>query len=245
MEYGVLTDDKFYDRIKPAILVKNIDGKYFTIDEYRDHIKSEQTDKDDKLVVLYASDADQQHQFISSAKARKYDVALFNSPLSSHFIQKLETSEENISFARVDADTLDKLIQKDINVESNLSEDQKNELKPVIEEVINKEKFNVQFESLNEKDLPFIITQSEFLRRMKEQSEVGGGGMPGMGALPENYNLVVNSNHPLTSKILVETDGEKKKSLVKQAADLAMLSQGMLKGEELSNFISRSLDLMD
>ena len=245
MEYGVLTDDKFYDRIKPAILVKNIDGKYFTIDEYRDHIKSEQTDKDDKLVVLYASDADQQHQFISSAKARKYDVALFNSPLSSHFIQKLETSEENISFVRVDADTLDKLIQKDINVESNLSEDQKNELKPLIEEVINKEKFNVQFESLNEKDLPFIITQSEFLRRMKEQSEVGGGAMPGMGALPENYNLVVNSNHPLTSKILVETDGEKKKSLVKQAADLAMLSQGMLKGEELSNFISRSLDLMD
>jgi len=244
IEYGVLTDDKFYDRIKDAILFKNVDGKYFTLEEYKDHIKANQTDKNENLIALYANDVDEQHQFIQTASNREYDVIILNSPLTSHFIQKLETAEEKLKFARVDSETIDKLIEKTDTPESNLTEDQINELKPVIEEVIDKEKFQVQFESLSEKDLPIIITQSEFFRRMKEQSQIGGG-MFGMGNLPDNYNLVVNSNHPFTSKILVETDSDKKRSLVKQATDLAMLSQGMLKGEKLSKFIERSLELMD
>ncbi len=244
IEYGVLTDEKFYDRIKKAILLKNVDGEYFTLEEYREKIKGEQTDKDEKLVVLYTNDVEEQHQFIQTAQNRNYDVVVMNTPLTSHFLQKLESVEEKMSFARVDADTIDKLIQKTDSTESNLTEDQINDIKPVIEEVVDKEKFNVQFESLNEKDLPIIITQSEFLRRMKEQAQVGGG-MMGMGNLPETYNLVVNSNHPFTSKILMESDSVKKKALVKQATDLAMLSQGMLKGEGLSKFIERSLELMD
>lgn len=244
IEYGVLTDEKFYDRIKKAILFKNVDGEYYTIEEYREKIKGEQTDKDDKLVILYTNDAEEQHQFIQTAQNRNYDVLVMNTPLTSHFLQKIESVEEKMSFARVDADTIDKLIQKTDSTESNLTEDQINDIKPVIEEVVDKEKFQVQFESLNEKDLPIIITQSEFLRRMKEQAQVGGG-MMGMSNLPETYNLVVNSNHPFTSKILMESDSGKKKALVKQATDLAMLSQGMLKGEGLSKFIERSLELMD
>lgn len=245
MEYGSLTDEKFFERVKDALLFKNTDGKYFTLSEYKDLIKNEQTDKDENIVVLYTANREEQHQFVRTAKNRKYDVLELNSPLSSHFIQKIESTEEKMRFARVDSDTIDKLIQKSDAPDSNLTEDQINELKPLIEGLVDKAKFQVQFESLDEKDLPVIITQSEFLRRMKEQAEVGGGGMMGMSNLPDSFNLVVNANHPFTSKVLVETDLEKKKSLIKQATDLAMLSQGMLKGEELSKFIERSLELMD
>lgn len=244
VEYGMLTDEKFSDKIKPAVLFKNTEDKCYTIEEYRDLIKEKQTDKNDTLVCLYASNVDEQHAYIESAKNRGYDVLVLDTPLTSHWLQQIEMKEEKISFKRVDADTVDKLIEKDEVVESNLTEDQQNELKPVFEGVVNTETFTVQFESLNENDDPVVITRPEFMRRMKEQQEVGGG-MFGMGNLPEMYNLIVNSNHPLVSKILMEQDGEKRQSLSKQAVDLAKLSQGMLKGKELTNFIKRSVNLID
>ena len=244
VEYGMLTDEKFSDKIKPAVLFKNTEDKCYTIEEYRDLIKEKQTDKNDTLVCLYASNVDEQHAYIESAKNRGYDVLVLDTPLTSHWLQQIEMKEEKISFKRVDADTVDKLIEKDEVVESNLTEDQQNELKPVFEGVVNTDTFTVQFESLNENDDPVVITRPEFMRRMKEQQEVGGG-MFGMGNLPEMYNLIVNSNHPLVSKILMEQDGEKRQSLSKQAVDLAKLSQGMLKGKELTNFIKRSVNLID
>jgi molecular chaperone HtpG len=246
IEYGMLTDEKFFDRIEKNFLLKSTDGSYRTFEEYKDAIKEKQTDKDGNLVVLYTNNIDEQDAFIQQAKNREYDVLLMDSPLTSHLIQQLETKWENTKFTRVDADTVDKLIQKEENIESNLTEDQQKELQPVIESVVNKEQFTVQFESLNENDEPMMITRPEFMRRMKEQQEVGGGGgMFGMGNMPDMFNLVVNSNHPLISKILMEESEDKKKALAKQAADLAKLSQNMLKGKELTEFIKRSVTLID
>ena len=183
-------------------------------------------------------------KYISNAKNREYDVLEMNSPLTSHMVGRFEQKFENTSFARVDADTLDKLIKKADDIKSNLTEDQEKQLKELVEGIVNKETYHVQFESLTEKDNPMVITRPEFMRRMKEQSETGGGGMFGMANLPDSYNLVVNANHPLISKILIEADGEKQKQLAKQASDLAMLSQGLLKGEALSKFIKRSVELI-
>jgi molecular chaperone HtpG len=244
VEYGCLTDEKFYERIKGAILLKSVDEKYYTLEEYREKIAEKQKNKNEELIVLYTNDVEGQHKFIHSAQSYDYDIVVMNSPLSSHFIQKLETAEDKMRFARVDSDTMDKLIEKADVPESNLTEDQQNELKPIIEEVVDKEKFTIVFESLPEKEMPMLITRPEFMRRMKEQAETGGG-MFGMGNLPEGYNLVVNANHPLTSKILLESDGDKRKLIAKQAADLALLSQNMLKGEELSRFIERSVEIID
>ncbi len=245
VEYGCLTDEKFYERMKGAILLKNTKGKFFTLEEYRAHIGDLQKNKSDELIVLYTNNVEEQHQFIQSADKYKYDVVELNSPLSSHFIQKLEGGEDKIRFARVDSDTMDKLIIKEDAPETNLSEEQQNELKPVLEEVVDKEKFSIVFESLPETEMPMLITRPEFMRRMKEQAETGGGGMFGAAGLPDSFNLVINSNHPLTSKILLETDADKKKLLAKQAADLALLSQNMLKGEELSKFLERSVDIIE
>jgi len=167
-----------------------------------------------------------------------------NTPLTSHLVQQFEMKMEKVQFKRVDADALEKLISKADAVESNLSEDQKNALTPVIQNIIEKDKFSIQFESLDETDPPMMITQSEFMRRMKEQAEVGGG-MMGMGNMPDSFNLVVNSNHPLISKILLEENADKKQQMAKQAADLAMLSKGLLKGEKLTAFIERSVSLID
>ncbi len=242
IEFGMLTDEKFYEKALKFYLIKSVDGKFYTLDEYKAKIEGNQKDKDDKLVVLYASDEKEQHSFIAAAKNRDYDVAVMDSALTSHVVSKLEQKLENTSFARVDADTIDKLIQKDEEIPSKLSEDEQEGLKPVIEGSIEKEKFNVQFASMSEKDQPMIITQAEFMRRMKEQQMTGGGNM--FGAIPEMYNLVVNSNHPLIVEIANESNGDKKKQLVDQVVDLAMLSQNMLKGEALSNFINRSVDLI-
>ncbi len=244
IEYGMLTDEKFADKIKPAVLFKNTEGKYATIDEHRDAVKEKQTDKDGNTIFLYATNEDEQYAYIDAAKNRGYEVLILDSPLTSHWVQQLEMKEEKLSFKRVDADTLDKLIQKEEKIESNLTEDQEKELKPLFEGVVDAQSFTVQFESLTENDEPVVITQPEFMRRMKEQQEVGGG-MTGMGSMPDMYNLVVNANHPLTSKILTEQDEEKRKSLSKQAVDLAKLSQGMLKGKELTSFIKRSVTLID
>ncbi|MFH1319507.1 MAG: molecular chaperone HtpG [Bacteroidota bacterium] len=243
IEYGMVTEDKFYDRAMKFALYKNTEGKYFTIDEYAKKIKPAQTDKDKKLVYLYASDTKEQHSFIEAAKERGYDVLIMNTPLTGHFIGKLEQKLENISFARVDSDTLDKIIKKEDAIPSKLSEKDEKQLKPIIEKVVPKEKFNIMFESMSEKDNPVTIVQPEFSRRMKDMSALGGG-MMGMGQMPEILNLVINSNHPLISKILNEKDAKKQKQITKQATDLALLSQNMLKGEEMTEFIKRSLEMI-
>jgi molecular chaperone HtpG len=246
VEYGILSDEKFFEKASKFALLKNTDGKYFTLDEYKDHVNTLQTDKDKKVVYLYSNNAVDQHSFIAAAKERNYDILLMEGPLASHYINFLESKIENTSFVRVDSNTVDKLIEKEENTVSKLNEDDKKQLQPVIEAVVPKERFTVMFENMSEKDVPMVITQSEFMRRMKEMSAMGGGGgMNFYGSLPEMYNLVVNSNHPLVSKILAEKDATKQSELAKQAADLALLSQGLLKGDELTKFIKRSVSLIN
>jgi molecular chaperone HtpG len=243
IEYGMLTDEKFYEKAEKFYLLKSVDGKYHTIEEYRKKVETLQTDKNKKVVVLYANDEKLQHSFIESAKDRSYDVAVFDTPLTPHMLSKLEQKHSDLSFARVDADTIARLIAKDEELPAKLSQEEQNALKSVVEEVVDKAKFSVKFESISETDQPMLITQSEFMRRFREQQLTGGGGM--FGSFPEMYNLVVNANHPLITRIAGETEPERKKALVSQAVDLAMLSQNMLKGEALSRFVKRSIELIN
>ncbi|MDQ3048905.1 MAG: molecular chaperone HtpG, partial [Bacteroidota bacterium] len=246
VQYGMLSEDKFYEKAQKFALLKSSDGKFSTLEEYAEKVKSLQTDKDNRLVYLYATNTEDQHSFIESAKERGYDVLIMDSPIDSHYINQLESKLKDTSFVRVDADTAEKLIKKDDVQPSKLSEDEQKKLQPVIESAIAKEKFTIVFESLSEKDAPMMITKPEFMRRMKDMSAMGGGGgMNIYGSLPDMYNLVVNSNHPLIGKILEEKNEDKQKQLTKQAADLAMLSQGLLKGEDLTRFIKRSVELID
>jgi molecular chaperone HtpG len=242
VEYGMLTEDKFAEKAKGFALIKNTDGKYFTMEEYKEQIAPLQTDKNGKVVVLYTHHADEHFSFVKQAKDRGYQVAIVDGPLAPHWISKMEQSIENISFARVDADTLDQLIQKEGELPSKLSDEQQNELKPLFESAVDAQKFKVEFKSMSETDAPIIITQPEFIRRMMEQQKLGGGGF--FGAFPETYNLVVNSNHEKVGALLGAENGEEKTSKVKQLTDLALLSQGMLKGEELSKFIERSIEFI-
>ncbi|MCB4809487.1 molecular chaperone HtpG [Tamlana sp. 62-3] len=240
IEYGMLSEEKFFEKADAFALYPTVDGSYYTYEELFNKIKANQTDKDDKLVILYASDKDAQHSYIESAKAKGYEVLLLDSPIVSHLIQKLETSKENISFARVDGDHIDNLIKKDENTISKLDDDQKKTLEELLKEVVPSDKFMVQLEAMDSEANPFIITQPEFMRRMKEMQATGGGGMFGMGNMPEMYNLVVNTNNALVSDILSTEAKEDKERLINQGLDLARLSQGLLKGEELTNFIKRS-----
>lgn len=243
VEYGMLTDDKFYEKADKFSLLKNINDEYFTLEEYEEKIAALQTNKDGKKIILYTNNIDAQYQYIETAKERGYDVVLLDSPLAPHWISKLESKLENVSFARIDSDTIDKLIAKDEEIPSKLTKEDEDKLKPVFESVVEKEKFMVQFESLSETDAPVQITQAEFIRRMQEQQKLGGqAGM--FGAFPETYNMVVNANHPLVSQILNESDDNKQKELTKQITDLGLLSQGMLKGKDLADFISRSVSLI-
>jgi molecular chaperone HtpG len=244
IQYGMLTDDKFGERAEKFTLLKTTDDEFFTFEEYKEKVKDAQTDKDSKLVYLYSHNAEEHHSLIEVAKAKGYNVLLLDGPLSSHYIQKLE-EKQGVSLARLDADTIDKLINKEEAQPSKLSKEEEDKVKPVFESNVTKDKFTVQFESMSETEQPVVITQSEFMRRMKEQQAMGGGGMQMMGAFPEMYNLVVNSNHPLTSKILAEKNKGKKEKLAKQAVDLALLSNGMLKGKDLADFISRSVEMID
>jgi molecular chaperone HtpG len=243
VEYGMLTDEKFSEKADKFSLVKNTKDEFFTFEEYTEKIAVLQTNKEGKKVILYTSNPDAQYQYISNAEERGYDVIILDSPLSPHWISKLESSLENVSFARIDSDTLDKLISKDEEIPSKLSKEDEEKLKPVFESVVEKEKFMVQFESMSETESPIQITQAEFIRRMQEQQKLGGqAGM--FGAFPETYNMIVNSNHPLVGQILSETDDSKQKELTKQLTDLALLAQGMLKGKDLSDFISRSVSMI-
>ncbi|HQH19232.1 MAG TPA: molecular chaperone HtpG [Bacteroidales bacterium] len=243
IEYGMISEEKFYERAEKFCLLKNTEGKYYTLDEYKDQIKLLQTDKEKNLVYLYATNIEEQHSFIQTAKERGYDVLIMDNVLDSHFINQLERKFEKSKFARVDSDIIDKLIQKDEEIPSKLSEDQKNTLKPIIENQVDKTKFSVQFESLSESEQPILITQNEFMRRMRDMSAVGGGANY-FGQLPEQYNLIVNSNHSLIIRLLEEKEVEKQNKYAKQLTDLALLSQNLLKGEELTKFIKRSTELI-
>ena len=243
LEYGMLSEPKFYEKAGDFVLYPTTDDKFYTLTELKEAFKEKQTDKDGKLVVLYASNKDAQHSYIEIAKEKGYEVLLLDSPIVSHLIQKLEADNENVTFARVDADHIDKLIQKDETTISKLSDDEKEKLKSSIETVVPKENYTVQLENLDSKAAPFIITQPEFMRRMKEMSASGGGGMFGMGNFPEMYNLIVNTNSELASSI-VNSSEDAQKDLVKQALDLAKLSQGLLKGEELTAFVKRSFETL-
>jgi molecular chaperone HtpG len=246
VEYGMISDEKFYEKAVKFALLKNSDGKYFTLEEYAAHVKTLQTDKENKAVYIYTTNTEEQHAFITSAKDRGYDVLVMDGPFDAHFINHLESKLKDTSFVRVDADTADKLIKKEDSQPSKLSEEEQKVIQPIVEGIVPKEKFKVVMESLSETDAPMLITRPEFMRRMKEMSALGGGGgMNFYGSLPDMYNLVVNSNHPLIGKILSEKDSGKQTQLAKQAADLAMLSQGLLKGEELTNFIKRSVDMIN
>ncbi|WP_334055587.1 molecular chaperone HtpG [Polaribacter sp. P097] len=243
IEYGMLSEDKFFDKAKKFALYPTVADTYFTFDELIEKTKDAQTDKDGNHVILYASNKDAQHSYIQEATAKGYEVLLLDSPIISHLMQKLEGGDAKVKFTRVDADFIDNLIKKDENVISKLSDEEKDKLKPIIEAAVPKETYTVQLEAMDSNSSPFIITVPEFMRRMKEMQASGGGGMMGMGNFPDMYNLVVNTNNPLVSEILA-ADEDKQKNLISQAFDLAKLSQNLLHGEELTNFIKRSYELI-
>ena len=244
LEYGMLSEDKFYEKAGAFVLYPTVNDKYYTLDELKENLKDKQTDKDGKLVVLYAGNKEAQHSYIQIAEDKGYEVLLLDSPIISHLIQKLENDNQNVTFVRVDSDHIDNLIKKDETPISKLSEDEQNNLKTAVEAVVNKQTYTVQLEALDSQAAPFMITQPEFMRRMKEMSQTGGGGMFGMGNMPEMYNLVINTNSPLASTILNTEDKANQEHLVKQALDLAKLSQNLLKGEALTTFVKRSFDLI-
>ena len=245
IEYGMLSEDKFFEKADAFALFPTVDGKYYTYEELFNKLKANQTDKDGKLVILYTSNKDAQHSYIESAKAKGYEVLLLDSPIVSHLIQKLESTKENITFARVDGDHVNNLIKKDETTISKLDEAQTKVLDELLKEVIPSDKFMVQLEAMDSNESPFTITQPEFMRRMKEmQATGGGGGMNMFGSMPEMFNLVVNTNSELVGEILSTKTKKKQERLITQSLDLARLSQGLLKGEELTNFIKRSYEMI-
>ncbi|MGB5699219.1 molecular chaperone HtpG [Muriicola sp.] len=243
IEYGMLSDDKFFEKAEAFALYPTVDGSYFTFEELKEKIAPLQTDKDDKLVVLYASDKEAQHSYIEAAKVKGYEVLLLDTPIVGHLLQKLETSKEKVSFARVDADHLDNLIKKEETQISKLSDEEKEQLKTQIEEAVGEKGYTVQLEPMDSQAAPFIITEPEFMRRMKEMQQTGGG-MFGMGNMPDMFNLVVNTNHELVGEILNTKTAKKRERLINQSLDLARLSKGLLKGEALTNFIKRSYEMV-
>jgi molecular chaperone HtpG len=244
IEYGMLSEDKFFDKAKSFNLFPTTAGTYLTLDELKEQTKDAQTDKDGKLIQLYAANTDEQHAYIEAAKAKGYTVLLLDSPIVGHLLQKLEQEDDKLGFVRVDSDHIDKLIVKDEPQLSKLSDEQKEALKPMIENVVPKEQYTVQLEAMDSEAAPFMITQPEFMRRMKEMQQTGGGGGMFGGGFPDMYQLVVNVNHPLVSQILETKTKKKQERLIKQSLDLARLSQSLLKGEELTAFIQRSFDMI-
>jgi molecular chaperone HtpG len=245
LEYGMLSEDKFYEKAAAFFLYPTVDNKYYTLEELKENLKDNQTDKDGKLVVLYAGSKDAQHSYIEIAQEKGYKVLLLDSPIISHLVQKLESDNKDVTFVRVDSDHIDNLIKKEETTISKLSEEEQTSLKTVVETIVPKETYSVQLQAMDSQSAPFIITQPEFMRRMKEMSQSGGGGgMFGMGNMPEMYNLVVNTNSPLATTILNAEGKENQEHLVKQALDLAKLSQNLLKGEALTTFVKRSFEMI-
>ncbi|WP_118973023.1 molecular chaperone HtpG [Taibaiella koreensis] len=245
VKYGMITDEKFYDRAKDFVLLTNVQKEFFTLPEYKEKVQGLQTDKNDTVVYLYSTDAGKQHTFIHTAEKKGYDVLEMNSPIDNHFISQLEQKLEKTSLKRVDADVVDNLIGKDEKIESVLSEDQSKEVKELFEKAINKSSMNVEVTGLHPDELPVTVTMDEFMRRMKDMARTGGGGMMGFyGNLPDNYKVSVNGNHKLIRRMLEETDSEIRSRLARQAFDLALLSQGMLTGADLTDFVNRSVELI-
>lgn len=241
VKYGMLSDDKFYEKAKDFVLLQNTEGKYHTLEEYKNLVQANQTNKSEQLVLLYTTDADKQHAFVEAAQNRGYDVLKLDSIIDSHFIGLLEQKLEKTTLKRVDSETIDKLIEKDETKESVLSDSEKEELKKVYEEAINNKNMTVEVAPLAPDDAPVVITLPEFMRRMKDMNRAGGGGMMFMGEMPDMYNVTVNANHPLNQRVL---KAEEKSQLARQAFDLALLSQNMLSGAALTTFVKRSFELM-
>lgn len=244
VKYGIISDEKFYDRAKDFALFKNTDTKYFTLEEYKEKVSPAQTDKDGNVIYLYASDAGKQDSFIQAAKNKAYDVLVLNGPLDNHYINTLEQKLEKVQIKRVDSDTADKLIDKGEKIESVLSDSEKEQVKAVFEKAVNNKNMNITVESLAPDELPVIITMSEFMRRMKDMAKMGGGGYAFMGSMPDQYAVAINGNHAIVQKILKAENEEQKTTLAKQAFDLGLLSQNMLTGADLTNFIKRSINLV-
>ena len=245
IEYGMLTEQKFFDKAKDFSLYKNTNNDFYTFTEFYEKVKETQKNKDGKTIILYTNDANEQHSFVKTATDKGYDVLELGGPLISHLISRLESENSNVQFTRVDGDIIDKLIEKEENTISKLSDKEKEKLQKIIEENVDKEKFTVQIQNMSASDLPVVITQSEFMRRMKEQQQLSGnGGMQMFGSLPETYNLAINSNHNLIGQIIAEKTSKKRVSLINQLLDLALLSQGILKGENLTKFINRSVEMI-
>jgi len=242
IQYGIISEPNFYDRAKKFCLLKNTDGKYFTLDEYEKEVKKTQKDKEGNLIYLYTNNINEQYNFIEPIKDRGYDVLIMDGVIDAHFINTLEQKLEKTRFTRVDSDTVDKLIKKDEAIPSKLDDEQKKSLKEIIEKQVDKAKFTVELESMSESEQPMMIMQPEFMRRMKDMSALGGG-MSYMGELPDHYNLIVNANSPVIGNLLTETDENKQTNTLKHIFDLALLAQNMLKGKELSEFIKRSMEL--
>tara|TARA_A100001011_G_scaffold184695_1_gene193457 strand:- start:3681 stop:5567 length:1887 start_codon:yes stop_codon:yes gene_type:complete len=244
IEYGMLSEEKFFEKSDKFALYPTVDGKFYTYEELFNKIKAKQTDKDDKLIILYASDMEKQHGYVQSAKQKGYEILLLDSPIIGHLLQKLEGSKEKIQFARVDSDHIDNLIKKEISQVSKLSDDVKKKLEDMVKETINDEKFIIKLEAMDSNENPFIITNPEFMRRMKEMQQSGGGGMFGSGNMPEMYNLVVNTNSNLITQIVGTKTKKKQQKLISQSIDLAKLSHGLLIGEDLTKFIKRSYEII-
>lgn len=244
VKYGMISEEKFYEKGKDFALLKNTKGEFFTIEEYQSKVKPVQTDKNEQTIILYSTDVEKQDSFIQSANKKDYDVLVMDSPIDSHFIQNLESKLEKTSLKRVDSDVVEKLIQKEDTYSNLLTEDQSKEVKEIFEKAINNKTYSVEVEGLSPEELPVTITMEEFMRRMKDMAATGGGGMGFYGQLPDAYKVAINGNHPVVDKVLKAETEEEKTKLAKQAFDLAKLSQGLLTGKDLTAFVKRSVELL-
>jgi molecular chaperone HtpG len=244
VKYGMISEDKFYEKGKEFTLLKNTKNEYYTLDEYREKVKPIQTDKNDQTIFLYATDLNKQDGFIQSAEKKDFDVLVLDSPIDSHFIQHLETKLEKTQLKRVDADVVEKLIQTDSAYANLLTEDQSKAVKELFEKAINNKNYTVEVEGLSPEEMPVTITMEEWMRRMKDMAQNGGGPMSFYGSLPDSYKVAINGNHPMVDKVLKAESEEEKERLAKQAFDLALLSQGLLTGKDLTAFVKRSVEMI-
>jgi molecular chaperone HtpG len=244
VKYGMISDEKFYDKAKDFALFTNTKKEYYTMSEYREKVAPLQTDKDGQVVYIYTNDPARQDSFIQSANKKGYDVLLMNSPLDNHFVHHVESKLEKTSMKRVDADVVDKLIAKEEVIESVLTEDQTKKVKEIFEQAISRQDMKVEVEGLTLGEHPVTVTMDEFMRRMKDMAQLGGGAMSFYGSLPDNYKVAINGNHKLIDRILKADSESQQIQLAKQAFDLAMLSQGLLTGADLTEFVNRSVELI-